>query len=233
VQEAVADLLSETAAAVASSFYVAHLVDRMDTGMATEDERGTYRLFVNVNKYVTSVRGSEMVHRAIEVLGGNGAIESFSILPRLYRDMVVLESWEGTHNVLCLQVLRDIARYGIHEPFLRQMNDHLESIARPELAEHVQSVQNALNELPALLGRLNAGGEAYAQAHARRLADKLAFVAQSALLLSEAEWELNEGLTTSKPDLAAYFINCHLTPGYDPTQDESYLARLKRLMTAL
>jgi alkylation response protein AidB-like acyl-CoA dehydrogenase len=233
VQEAVADLLSETAAAVASSFYVAHLVDRMDTGLATEDEKGAYRLFVNVNKYVTSVRGSEMVHRAIEVLGGNGAIESFSVLPRLYRDMVVLESWEGTHNVLCLQVLRDIARYGIHEPFLRQMNDHLERITRPELAGNVQIVKNALNEFPALFGRLNAGGEAYAQAHARRLNDKLAFVGQAALLLSEADWELSHSLATSKPDLAAYFINRHLTPGYDPTHDEGYLDRLRRLMTAL
>jgi acyl-CoA dehydrogenase len=233
VQEAVADLLSEAAAAVASSFYVAHLVDRMDTGTATEDEKGAYRLFVNVNKYVTSVRGSEMVHRAIEVLGGNGAIESFSILPRLYRDMVVLESWEGTHNVLCLQVLRDIARYGIHEPFLRQMRDHLEGITRTELSTDIANVQIALDEIPVLLGRLNAGGEDFAQAHARRLADKLALVAQAVLLLSEADWELNQGLASSKPDLVAYFINRHLMPAYDPTQDEAYLERLKRLMVAL
>jgi hypothetical protein len=233
VQEAIADLLSETAAAVASSFYVAHLVDRMDMGAASEDEKGAYRLFVNVNKYLTSVRGSEMVHRAIEVLGGNGAIESFSILPRLYRDMVVLESWEGTHNVLCLQVLRDIARYGIHEPFIRQMKDHLERVSRAELADDVAVVQQALMDIPPLLVRLNAGGETYAQAHARRLSDRLAYIAQAALLLTEADWELNQSMATSKPDLARYFINRHLLPAYDPIQDEDYLERLKRLMSAL
>jgi hypothetical protein len=43
-------------------------------------------------------------------LGGNGTIEDFSPLPRLYRDAIVFESWEGTHNVLCAQVLRDLAK---------------------------------------------------------------------------------------------------------------------------
>ena len=38
------------------------------------------------------------------MLGGNGTIEDFSPLPRLYRDAMVFESWEGTHNVLCAQV---------------------------------------------------------------------------------------------------------------------------------
>ena len=37
-------------------------------------------------------------------------IEDFSPLPRLYRDAIVFESWEGTHNVLCAQVLRDLSR---------------------------------------------------------------------------------------------------------------------------
>ena len=50
---------------------------------------------------MTSITATDVVHRAIEVLGGNGTIEDFSSLPRLYRDAVVYESWEGTHNVLC------------------------------------------------------------------------------------------------------------------------------------
>jgi len=53
-----------------------------------------------------------VVRRGIEVLGGNGTIEDFSVLPRLWRDAIVFESWEGTHNVLCAQVARDLERYG-------------------------------------------------------------------------------------------------------------------------
>ena len=51
---------------------------------------------------------------AIEVLGGNGTIETFSPLVQLYRDSMVLESWEGSHNVLVQQGLRDSRRHGEH-----------------------------------------------------------------------------------------------------------------------
>jgi alkylation response protein AidB-like acyl-CoA dehydrogenase len=231
VQEAVADILTETTAAVASSFYIAHLLDQIETGTASEDDKAVYRLFVNVNKYITSIRASEMVHRAIEVLGGNGAIESFSILPRLYRDMVVLESWEGAHNVLCLQVLRDIARYGIHEPFFGAMRHHLDNVTRPELAAYVQIVRTGLDMALLLLRKMAGGGEEFAQAHARRLTDSLAYIGQSTLLLAEAQWELDNDLPTSKPDIIAHFVNHHLNPGYDPLDDGEYLPRLKRLMT--
>jgi hypothetical protein len=67
-------------------------------------------LLVNANKFMTALTATGVVRRGIETLGGNGTIEDFSPLPRLYRDAIVFESWEGTHNVLCAQVLRDLAR---------------------------------------------------------------------------------------------------------------------------
>ncbi len=232
VQEAVADALTETYAATASGFALAALLDKIETGQGDDDERAVYRMLVNLNKYITSIRGTEIVHRAIEVLGGNGAIESFSILPRLYRDMVVLESWEGTHNVLCLQVLRDIQRYGLHEPFVRWINALLSSATHPDLAAWVTKTENALALTLDLLGRMAAHDAMYAQAHARRLADSFALVAQAALLLAESQWELAHGYPTVKPEAAAYFINRHLVTGYDPARDEAYLARIERLALA-
>jgi hypothetical protein len=65
---------------------------------------------VNANKFSTSIAATGVVRRGIEALGGNGTIEDFSPLPRLYRDAIVFESWEGTHNVLCMQALRDLGR---------------------------------------------------------------------------------------------------------------------------
>jgi hypothetical protein len=230
VQEAVADILAAAAAATSSSFYLAHLLDTIETNSATEDDKAVYRLFVNVNKYLTSIRGSEMVHRAIEIFGGNGAIESFSILPRLYRDMVVLESWEGTHNVLCLQVLRDTVRYGIHEPFFRAMTSALDQVTHPTLSDYAQLTREGIEETRQILLRLAGSGEEYAQAHARRLTDSLAHVGEAALLLAEAQWELDSGLSTYKPDVIAHFVNRYLNTGYDPLDDETYLPRLKRLM---
>jgi acyl-CoA dehydrogenase len=226
VQEAVADLVSEASAATASSFYIAHLVDRMDTHQASDDEKAIYRLLVNVNKYLTSVRGSEMTHRAIEVLGGNGAIESFSVLPRLYRDMVVLESWEGTHNVLALQVLRDIARYRLHEPFTAAVRGWLKESDLLALSAERGLTEEALRSLERMLAQLMQGTEAYQQAHARRLIDRIGLIAQAGLLLRHCQ----HAPTRHNIDAAAHFVHRHLHPAYDPMLDEAYLPRLERLM---
>ena len=233
VQEAVADILSETYAATASSFYLAHLLDKIETDSATEDDSATYRMLVNINKYITSIAGTHMIHRGIEILGGNGTIESFSILPRLYRDMIVLESWEGTHNVLCVQVVRDIERYGLHEAFITAMRAELDTVTDASLADSCAIVQAAINRMSDILGKIQQQGQQFAQTHARRLVDLAGRIAQGALLLSEAQWELDQQFATYKPDVAIYFINQHLKVGYDPLDDADYNQRLEHLMTAL
>ena len=221
VQETLAELLCTSYAAAASSFYLAHLVDRIDLGIASEDDQQVYRLLVNVNKYITSIQGTNMVHWAIEVLGGNGAIESFSILPRLYRDMVVLESWEGTHNVLCIQVMRDIARFDLLPAFERNMRFLLNQVKEPTLLTWVDTTMEALERIPQLMRRIG-GNPHLAQTHARRIVDIIAFTTQASLLLTEADDELAKGKSTAKPQAAQFFIQQHLLPDYDPIFDAGY-----------
>ena len=64
----------------------------------------------------------DMANRGIEVLGGNGAIESFSVLPRLLRDNVVYENWEGA-TTYCGVVFSDRGRYGVHAGFFAYLRD--------------------------------------------------------------------------------------------------------------
>jgi alkylation response protein AidB-like acyl-CoA dehydrogenase len=110
VRENLAVMKAETSGALASTLVLTELVDRIDRGDANDEDVTWHRLLVNANKFVTSLAATRVVRRGIETLGGNGTIEDFSPLPRLYRDAIVFESWEGTHNVLCAQVLRDLAR---------------------------------------------------------------------------------------------------------------------------
>lgn len=232
VQETVADILSETYAGTASSFAVAHLLDRIETGTGSEDDPAVYRILVNLNKYITSIRGSEAVHQAIEVLGGNGAIESFSVLPRLYRDMVVLESWEGTHNVLCLQVLRDINRYQLHKPFINFLRQRLTEISHSDLLDSKHLVEQNIAQIGSLIARMAENDAQYQQAHARRFADLASITAQAVLMLGEAQWELERGFTSIKPDVIRHFVNRRLVRNYDAMDDEEYLTRIERIMAA-
>ncbi|MBF9273082.1 isovaleryl-CoA dehydrogenase, partial [Enterobacter hormaechei] len=67
------------------------------------------RLFTPAAKYSVCKAGIPFVAEAMEVLGGAGYCEE-SELPRLYREMPVNSIWEGSGNIMCLDVLRVLAK---------------------------------------------------------------------------------------------------------------------------
>ena len=70
------------------------------------------RILVMLAKTCGTRRATEEAHSAIMVLGGNGIEERFSALPRLLRDAVIMETWEGPHGLLLTRSLMDLKRYG-------------------------------------------------------------------------------------------------------------------------
>jgi hypothetical protein len=145
VQDAVACLRADAVAAVASSLRLAAQADELLQKPDAQRELA-WRVGINVNKYWTSVRNTQSIRLAMEVLGGNGAIETFSPLVRLYRDSMVLESWEGTHNVLVQQVMKDAARYGAHLAFSAELAQALGRIGvAPSLGERAKRGLAALD----------------------------------------------------------------------------------------
>jgi acyl-CoA dehydrogenase len=168
------------------------------------------------------------IRRAQEILGGNGAIEDFSIIPRLYRDAVVYESWEGSHNVLCVQALRDMQRYRFHEPLATMLRADLDRVTTAELRPYVDETLGALDALWPRLEGVLAAPPAEGQAHIRRVLDRLYVISQASHLLTETEWALADGEQRAL-DLLAFFYNRHLRAGYDPLGDAEYGARLGRL----
>lgn len=208
VREQLARMKLETSAALASTFALTELVGRIDEGMATESDAGVHRFLVNANKYVTSIAASDVVHQGIEVLGGNGTIEDFSPLARLYRDAVVFESWEGTHNVLCAQVRRDCVRLKL----LDVMNQWIEkelSLISTMYSREVEQILHSLSALqPGLLESLIDSSRS--DPNFRRLLTDLMHVVQATCLLREAD---NSPSDASKKATASAFILLHLENG--------------------
>ncbi len=218
VRDQLAVMKVEEHAALASTLALTGLLDRVDHDRATPAEAASYRFLVNANKYITSITATDVVHRGIEVLGGNGTIEDFSPLPRLYRDAMVYESWEGTHNVLCAQVHRDCTRLGLL--------DHLFSWVRGDLAMAGETgdghaVEVALQALEPRLRRSLADAD-HAAIHFRGQLDRLTRVVQATCLLTEAAnaGDRRTGAGTEKGAVASLFVRRHLMPGYD-TQDDA------------
>ncbi len=127
IQETLANVRSENSAMLASALATTRLQDEVDCMQFPNNEiLLILRMRANINKYFTASRSVEHIHNCIDVLAGNGAIESFSSLPRLLRDAIVYENWEGTHNTLRMQILRDMHKFDIDTLYLYDLIEKLE-----------------------------------------------------------------------------------------------------------
>ncbi len=183
VQRSLERIRTETQAGVAGTFALAAMGDRIALGEATDQDAGCFRLVVNMNKYWTSLRATGMVREAIEVLGGNGVIEDFSVLPRLLRDSVVCEQWEGTHNVLCMQVLKDLHKYSLQDAFF----EHAEQVlVRTEDSTGADALRRRLATDQDAVSAVLAAPPEVAQLQIRDVVDRLAVTWQALCLLELA-----------------------------------------------
>jgi alkylation response protein AidB-like acyl-CoA dehydrogenase len=81
-----------------------------ESPLTTEEKRFDVRLLILIQKVFSTKETVETLKTAISIFGGHGAIEDFSDIPRLFRDAMVNELWEGPRNVLLAQVYRDILK---------------------------------------------------------------------------------------------------------------------------
>ena len=222
VREQLALAKVEERAALSSTMLLTTLVEAVGAGTADDNDRAVHRVLVNANKYVTSVAATDVVHRAIELLGGNGTIEDFSPLPRLYRDAIVFESWEGTHNVLCAQVRRDLSRLDLLDPVVERIRRELTAAGEAAGADGAV-VAEALDRVEGRIRReLQRGGSpaevAAGAANFRRNLDVLTRAVQAAALLGEAA--ATEGAAADEQRaVAGLLVRRHLQPGHDPESD--------------
>lgn len=78
--------------------------------LGTRKQLFNLRELVLLQKIGTTKEGAEVLREAISIFGGHGVMEEFSSLPRIYRDIVVNEQWEGPRNLLLTQLYRDLQR---------------------------------------------------------------------------------------------------------------------------
>ncbi|AXY41993.1 acyl-CoA dehydrogenase family protein [Halomonas sp. JS92-SW72] len=175
MQAVVADLALEVEAGLALVMRAARAFDGAARG--DENERALARLLPALAKYWHNKRGPGFMAEAMECLGGIGYVEE-SPLARLYREAPVNSIWEGSGNVICLDVLRVLGR-------------HPEALAAcwqamaPARGED-RRLDAALTELERLL----AGPAEGLEPRARWLTQRLAQCLQAALLVQHAPSEV-------------------------------------------
>ncbi|MFB8147002.1 acyl-CoA dehydrogenase family protein [Microbacterium sp. NPDC056003] len=168
-----ADLALESEAAMLTGLRLAQLFE----AEASDRDIALRRLATPVSKYWVCKRGPHHAYEALECLGGNGYTESFP-LARRYREQPVMAIWEGSGNVIALDVLRALTR---DPDSAAAFADELSTTAGASviLDTHTERTLE-------LLGTLAGADQTEAQAQARRLTESLAIALQASLMLRHA-----------------------------------------------
>jgi len=159
-----ADMALEAEAALA---LVMRLCRAFDLAKSSPAEAARARLLTPAVKYLVCKAAPALAYEAMECLGGNGYVEE-DALARLYREAPVNAIWEGSGNVMCLDVLRAFAR---DRDAARAVLD--------ELARETRGLPGATETLDTITATLT--GDA-AEAHARMAVERLARLAAAAAL---------------------------------------------------
>ncbi len=101
-----ADMAVESEAATALTFRIAQSFDDGGNG----EEAGAFsRIATPIGKYWINKRVVNFVYEAMEAHGGNGYVEE-GVMPRIFRQSPLNSIWEGSGNVICLDVLRAMTK---------------------------------------------------------------------------------------------------------------------------
>jgi putative acyl-CoA dehydrogenase len=170
MRNVLADLALESEAA---TLLVMRLARAFEDTTGALEERAWRRLITPAAKYWICKRALEFTGEAMEVWGGNGYVEE-GPMARFYREAPVNSIWEGSGNVMCLDVLRALERE-------REAAQALLAGWRG-VAQHHAALAGALDRLLATL----AGPPDAREASARRIAQQLILIAQAVLLVQHA-----------------------------------------------
>ena len=195
-------------AAAAFAFEAAKWYDRRERQYPNDDGTDAFRLMrllVPIAKYRTGEMVVDTCSYAMEVLGGDGYVRD-RVTPRLLRDAQVLPIWEGTSNILSLDVLRALNREDAHEALFSLVGDYLDTVAHPHLRPLAATVESAFHDLQTALATLAGEDADYAQYHAKRLADLIFDVVAGAVLLTEAQQHIDDRADARKALVAEWFV---------------------------
>jgi len=228
VRRQIAQIKAEWLASLHSTWQLTALDEAVDLETADESDVAFHRYLVNANKLACSLAATQTVREAIEILGGNGTIEIFSVLPRLLRDAVVYEQWEGTHNTLTAQVLRDLGRLDITASVIDRTSVMLKGIADPELGTIASRALAGFEELANETRRSVEDAE-HGAMHYRATLERLVRGHQVALLLDAAQQ--SGPLATELAAAASFMTGRYLDRTYRPEHDPTFGETIEALLS--
>jgi alkylation response protein AidB-like acyl-CoA dehydrogenase len=184
--DTLAGLEADFQGALHLAFFTAELMGREEAGKASPEQEKLLRLLTPIAKLITAKQSVQILSEVIESFGGAGYVEDTG-LPVLLRDAQVLPIWEGTTNVLSLDLLRALEGASGLAVLKREIGILLRDIREPDLVKISALVERAVEQAGAWLDKAR---DADIEAGARRFAMTVGRAVELALLAQHAQWSL-------------------------------------------
>ena len=187
--DTLAGMQAETEAAFHLTFRAVQLLGKEEARTLDDSEAALLRLITPLAKLTTGKQAVAIASEALESFGGAGYIEDTG-LPHLLRDAQVLPIWEGTTNVLSLDVLRALARGTSLDVVDAEARRGLQNADAAGCMSAARAVAGALTSARRWLDSASMKGPTAIETGARRFALTLGRTLALALLVEHAAWAL-------------------------------------------
>jgi acyl-CoA dehydrogenase len=205
MQRDLVEMAVDHEATLAFAMEAARWFDRYERDHDDDEAFRLMRILVPVSKHVTTRTAVDTASYAMEIQGGNGYVDDF-VTHRLYRDVQALPIWEGTANILSLDVLRTMEKEDAHEVLLPLVEGFLDDVEHPYLEALASVVKDEFEKLQEALMTLAVENDDYAQHEAKEVTEYIYDVVTASLLLSRAQTLLDEKDDARKAVIAELFI---------------------------
>ncbi|XP_078523356.1 acyl-CoA dehydrogenase family member 11-like [Lissotriton helveticus] len=170
---------------------VSRLLGLEENSMATLQDTHMLRLLTPLAKLYTGKQAMAVISEGLECFGGQGYMEDTG-LPSMLRDAQVYSIWEGTTNILSLDVLRSVtkSKEAVLTAFFSAVQAKLDLASSvPALKSSVALTQSAVDKLGVFIREATLKGPTFMELAARDFAYSVARIYMGSLLLEHASWE--------------------------------------------
>jgi acyl-CoA dehydrogenase len=184
MRETLIELLLDSESSLAAVLHAGQVYDRADTG--DREAAGLLRILTPLAKLSICKRARWSTGEAMEVRGGNGYIEDW-INPRLLRDAHLGSIWEGSSNVIALDVLRAFERDDADLRLFADIHERLEATRHPLVRRAAALAGRELAHLRAIVAQVKSLDAPDQEAVMLRLSERLARLWMASALIEEGD----------------------------------------------
>ncbi|WP_160112380.1 acyl-CoA dehydrogenase family protein [Salicibibacter kimchii] len=213
MQEGLFEMLLDTEAAASMIFYTANVFDHSDND--DSDSKKLLRILTPLLKGYICKRARYVTAEAMEIRGGNGYIEDW-VNPRLVRDAQLGSIWEGTTNIVALDVLRAIRKDDAGTTLLHHLEQRLSRMSNPYTERAAKLILKRASVISRQMEQISQKQTSIHDVAAKRFMEQMYHLNAASLLLEEADHEIANDGNNRKLFLFIHYYHRYLKAADDP-----------------